>query len=242
MSFELTYTNFGADALLIEWPKRINSSISKDIHSLNEKVLKECTFEVYESIPAYQSLTLFLHKRAIMEDFIVKVKKLYAIDRVTVEKRAVLWKIPVCYDIDFGWDIDAIARSKEISISEVIQIHTKPIYCISFLGFLPGFPYLEGLDTRLAVPRLSSPRTFIPKGSVAIGGSQTGVYTMESPGGWSIVGNTPVSLFSSEKDPPCFMKPGDRVQFFAISEKLHEKIMTEQEAGSYQIEKEVFHD
>jgi inhibitor of KinA len=138
------------------------------------------------------------------------------------------WKIPVCYDLCLGLDLQQLADSKPLSVEEVIQLHCQPLYHVYFLGFLPGFPYLGGLDSRLATPRLASPRVQIPKGSVAIGDHQTGVYPNESPGGWNIIGRTPIELFDVKRSTPTFIQAGDKVKFNPINldefNKLAEQI------------------
>ncbi|WIG55610.1 MAG: Allophanate hydrolase 2 subunit 1 [Rhodanobacteraceae bacterium] len=124
--------------------------------------------------------------------------------------------IPVCYGGDCGPDIDAIAEHAGLVRDEVIARHAAAEYTVAMLGFAPGFPYLLGLDAALHVPRRATPRTRVPAGSVAIGGAQTGIYPCELPGGWHLIGRTPLALFDPRRDPPCLLAPGDRVRFRAI--------------------------
>jgi KipI family sensor histidine kinase inhibitor len=126
-------------------------------------------------------------------------------------------EIPVCYDDRFALDLDDVTRHAGLSPQAVIDLHTRALYRVSCLGFTPGFPYLSGLPQQLATPRRSVPRREVPAGSVAIGGSQTGIYPMRSPGGWNIIGRTPLRLFSPKKNPPVLLCPGDHVRFQAIS-------------------------
>ena len=121
-------------------------------------------------------------------------------------------------------------------------MHSAPLYEVYFLGFLPGFPYLGGLDTKLATPRLEIPRISVPKGAVAIGGSQTGVYPSKSPGGWHIIGNTPVSFFDVKQSSPCFLSAGDRLRFIPIPIKEYHHIADLQMQNNYKIESEVCND
>ncbi|MEX2262217.1 MAG: 5-oxoprolinase subunit PxpB [Bryobacteraceae bacterium] len=125
-------------------------------------------------------------------------------------------EIPVRYGGAEGPDLEDVARLSELSMEEVVRLHSEGDYLVYFLGFSPGFPYLGGMSPRLAVPRLEVPRSETPAGSVAIGGSQTGVYPLKSPGGWRIVGRTPLSLFSLERDPPVLLRMGDRVRFVPL--------------------------
>jgi len=124
--------------------------------------------------------------------------------------------IPVCYGGDFGPDLEDVARTHETSTDAIIAAHTAGIYTVAMLGFLPGFPYLDGLDAALHTPRRATPRTAVPAGSVGIGGSSTGVYPFVSPGGWHLIGRTPLTLFAARRTPPTLLQPGDRVHFRAI--------------------------
>lgn len=133
-------------------------------------------------------------------------------------------KIPVCYGSTYGPDLETLAALHNMSTTEVIERHCTPIYDISMLGFAPGFPYLSGLDTRLATPRKQTPALRIPKGAVGIAGAQTGIYSIETPGGWHIIGRTPIDLFQPIKTPPTLLKAGDRLQFVPITAKQFETL------------------
>ena len=156
--------------------------------------------------------------------------------------KSVLWKIPVCYDAVFGIDLEAISKEKNLSKEEIIKRHSQAIYTVYFIGFLPGFLYLGGLDESLHVPRKSTPRLQIEKGAVAIGGNQTGVYPTESPGGWNIIGNSPIEFFNPKLETPCFAKAGDKISFKPITIQEFKTIKILVEAGVYQIESEVLYD
>jgi inhibitor of KinA len=126
-------------------------------------------------------------------------------------------EIPVCYGGEFGPDLDDVARLHGLSAGEVIQLHVDGDYLVYMIGFLPGFPYLGGLSERIATPRRSTPRSLVPPGSVGIGGRQTGVYPIPAPGGWHLIGRTPISLFLPDQNPPTLLRVGDRVRFHSIS-------------------------
>jgi inhibitor of KinA len=130
---------------------------------------------------------------------------------------AKLWEIPVCYEPEFGMDLKALAEEKKLPLSQFIEAHCAPHYRIHFFGFLPGFFYLNGLAECLHAPRKAVPKLQVPKGSVAIGGAQTGIYPGDSPGGWHIIGRTPLSLFNPEIEPPVWAKVGDLIRFYPIS-------------------------
>lgn len=125
-------------------------------------------------------------------------------------------EIPVCYGGEYGVDLDAVAAHAGLDAEATVARHVAVEYRVAMLGFAPGFPYLLGLDPALHVPRRAQPRTRVPRGSVAIGGAQTGIYPSELPGGWQLVGRTPLVLFDVEREPPCLLAPGDRVRLRAI--------------------------
>ncbi len=129
-----------------------------------------------------------------------------------------LVEIPVCYGGASGPDLDAVARLHGLTPDEVIRRHCAPRYRVQFLGFLPGFAYLSGLPPGLETPRLDTPRLAVPAGAVGIGGAQTGIYPLESPGGWRILGRTPLRLFDPSHEPPALLRAGDRVRFVPIAE------------------------
>lgn len=133
-----------------------------------------------------------------------------------------LVEIPVCYDPEFALDLERVANHAQISSNEVIDLHSATEYRVICIGFTPGFPYLAGLPKELATPRHATPRKEIPAGSVAIGGAQTGIYPLRSPGGWNVIGRTPLQLFDPEKSPPAFLRAGDRVRFRAITREEFE--------------------
>jgi len=127
-----------------------------------------------------------------------------------------VWEIPVCYDPIVGRDLQTLADSKSLTLDELVKLHHQASYRIHFFGFLPGFMYLNGLDPALQFRRKNIPDRKIEAGSVAIGGAQTGIYPTESPGGWHVIGRTPISLFNPEANPPVFAKPGERIKFIPI--------------------------
>ena len=128
-----------------------------------------------------------------------------------------LIEIPVCYDADFGPDLDDVARHAQISTKEVVHLHSAAEYRVACIGFVPGFPFLTGLPKAIATPRRSTPRKEISPGAVGIGGAQTGVYPLRAPGGWNLIGRTPLILFDPANDSPTLLHAGDRVRFRAIT-------------------------
>ena len=170
------------------------------------------------------------------EEQLIFLKEIYKskINRNTNTSK--LWKVPVCYDASYGIDLNIISLEKNISPNEIIKRHSQTIYTVYFIGFLPGFLYLGGLDSSISFPRKETPRLKIEKGAVGIGGIQTGVYPNESPGGWNIIGNSPINFFDVHKSPPCFAKAGDKIQFYPITLKAHRDIKALVDDGLYLIE------
>jgi inhibitor of KinA len=125
--------------------------------------------------------------------------------------------VPVCYDESVGSDLAFVASHNKLAIQEVIEIHTAAVYKVYMLGFLPGFAYMATVDERIVTPRKQIPSQNILPGSVGIAGKQTGIYPVQSPGGWQIIGQTPLQLFDAEKEKPTFFQPGDEVQFYSIT-------------------------
>lgn len=149
-----------------------------------------------------------------------------------------IFHLPVCYDEEFGWDLNVISGEKKLSKKKIIKLHTAPFYTVYFIGFLPGFLYLGGLDTKLQISRKNEPRLKIEKGAVGIGEKQTGIYPKSSPGGWQILGNCPVKFFNSNHDPPCEIFPGDKVKFYAVSREEYWKISEDVYKGRFQLKQE----
>jgi KipI family sensor histidine kinase inhibitor len=147
-------------------------------------------------------------------------------------------RIPTCYGGVHGPDLAEVARLAGMTADEVVRRHTAPSYLVHFLGFTPGFPYLGGLDPGLATPRLDSPRARIPGGSVAIGGVQTGIYPVESPGGWRILGRTPLRLFDPRVGNPFLLYPGDGLRFVPVDQATFDAIAAEVETARYATEVE----
>ena len=133
-------------------------------------------------------------------------------------------EIPVCYGGEWGPDLGEVAAAHGLTGTQVIERHAAPNYLVYFLGFLPGFPYLGGLDSSLATPRRATPRPRVPAGAVGIAGAQTGVYSLETPGGWQIIGRTPLRLYDPDRQPPALLAAGDHVRFVPITEPQFEEI------------------
>ncbi|WOD43128.1 5-oxoprolinase subunit PxpB [Hwangdonia lutea] len=242
MAFNLVYKRFGERSVLIEWPSVINEKTLFDVLAFKDKILKSNIEFIVNINHAYNSLLITYENLKIdFESQLSSLQKIYNHKNNYEQPKFTQWHIPVCYDAVFGVDLEILSKAKNISKETIIEQHSQAIYTVYFIGFLPGFLYLGGLDDTLHFPRKETPRLKIEKGAVAIGGHQTGVYPCESPGGWNIIGNTPIPFFDVKKDNPCFATSGDRIKFYPISLKKHHEIKTLVDAGVYQLESEVVH-
>ena len=241
--FELQYKPFGERSILIEWPQIISENILKSVLSSKQK-LENFEFKQKVYIKSAYNSILITYEFTINNfyDEVQALKRLNNTNLSISKKSFRLWKIPVCYDLDFGIDLEEIAKQNNIAISEIIHLHSSTIYPVYFIGFLPGFLYLGGLDNRLHFPRKPTPRLKVEKGSIGIGNSQTGIYPNESPGGWNLIGKTPINFFDLTKRQPCFAKSGDKIQFVSISRDEFNKIAIQLDNGSYKTESEVIYD
>ena len=167
--------------------------------------------------PAYASVLIDFDPRLRSHDAVeALVREASPQEAAARDTRTI--EIPVCYGGAFGPDLEDVARHTGLTAARVVELHAAAPYLVYFLGFSPGFPYLGGLPPELATPRLSAPRKVVPAGSVAIGGSQTGVYTVDSPGGWRIIGRTALRLFDPAATPPALLRIGDTVRFVPTPE------------------------
>jgi inhibitor of KinA len=178
---------------------------------------------MHDIVPGFTTVTVHYDPAAVQRAGATPFDAAVAAVRDALANRAMLdaalsrvIEIPVCYDASVAPDLGDVAAHARISPEQVAELHAAPEYVVHMIGFLPGFPYLGGLDQRLEMPRRATPRTRVPAGSVAIGGAHTGVYTIDSPGGWHVIGRTPLRLFDVERDPPAMLGIGDRVRFRPI--------------------------
>ncbi len=174
--------------------------------------------EVRNLHPAYASLLIEYDPRLTDEEELLRKLTLRLEQDLTAESaEARHIEIPICYGAEHGPDLEPLAQARGLSVEEVVERHSQAEYRVAFLGFQPGFPYLIGLPPELASPRLASPRLNVPTGSVGIAGNQTGIYPQRSPGGWQLIGRTPLALFHADRFPPTLLEVGDRVTFRPIS-------------------------
>lgn len=216
----------GDTAITIDFGNLIDETINSHVLKLFQQFCTEPLPGMIEAVPAYSTLTVYydvfgisktLNNGKTVYEYICeqvneRLQKVLTAD----DKQFNLVRIPVCYEGEFAPDIEKLAKQKNISPEEVIHIHTSKQYRVYMLGFLPGFSYMGEVDEKIAMPRKLQPET-VAAGSVGIAGKQTGIYPFVSPGGWQVIGRTPLKLFDIEKKQPTLLKEGDTVQFISIS-------------------------
>ncbi|MEP0368135.1 MAG: 5-oxoprolinase subunit PxpB [Cyclobacteriaceae bacterium] len=204
--------------LLLEWNHEINKSLLNQILSFQSAIRQLKIEGIIETWPAYKSLAVAFDPDLIDTKSLINVLSKITINPISVDDSKI-WQIPVCYEYEYGQDLEEMEKALNLNSDEIIKIHTSTDYLVHFQGFLPGFMYLSGLNSSLHLPRKQTPPLRIPEGSVAIGGNQTGIYPTSSPGGWYILGNCPLKLFDAKSPNPCFVHPGDTVRFSAVSKQ-----------------------
>lgn len=218
-----TIQALGDSAWILQWPNTTGpSTTAADAYAFIRRAEQQLVAYPIEGqlelVPGFDSLTIHVDPatawgRSGSEQILERLSK--AVPAMDSQDRLVT--IPVCYHPSLACDIEMVAETHRLSIEQVIELHTSAEYRVQMIGFSPGFPYLAGLPGELATPRRHEPRLVIPVGSVAIGGEQTGIYTLPTPGGWNIIGRTPTRLFLPEEDPPSRLRAGDRVCFTSIT-------------------------
>jgi inhibitor of KinA len=196
----------GDRALIVELGQRVDPAISARARAVAEHLLRARLPGVTDVVPAFTTVGIHYRPEAILARGIAPQG---AAARVV--------EVPVCYGGEFGPDLAEVAAACKLTPDEVIALHAASPHVVHMLGFAPGFPYMGGLDARLGVPRRATPRTAVPAGSVAIARDQSAIYPLEAPGGWNLIGRTPLRLFRPAADPPCLLQPGDEVRFMAIA-------------------------
>ena len=225
--------SLGDAALTIDFSNLIDESINKKVITLFHNLQHKPIQGMVEAVPAYSSLTIYydvisLYKnipdgKTVFEWMKDQTEK-FLKEKLGIEnKEEATIIIPVCYDREFATDIDHLADKKDISPEEIIHLHTSKLYRVYMLGFLPGFTYMGEVDDKISIPRKPTPQNVIA-GSVGIAGKQTGVYPLNSPGGWQIIGRTPLKIFDKEKKEPTLIKAGDQVRFISIGKDEFENI------------------
>jgi KipI family sensor histidine kinase inhibitor len=212
----------GDQALLVILGEGIDPAVNDRVHHLTAVIRASGLPGLTDLVPSYANLAVhydpaaWAAKGRPFETLRDELDRLWRGAGAAAPPAPRQVEIPVCYGLEFGPDLDAVAAHCGLSPDEIVARHTAAEYRVYMLGFSPGFPYLGGLDPAIAAPRRETPRIKVPAGSVGIAGMQTGVYPLESPGGWQIIGRTPRRLFRPDLEEPCLLRPGDRLRFVPV--------------------------
>lgn len=224
----------GDTSVAVVFGNEISIDINTRIRAFDEALAEEQIDGVYETVPTYCSLTIHYAPEKIRYDELKeRLEALLAVSHKAQKLNTIVMEIPVVYGGEYGPDLETVAAHNGMSPEDVIRIHSGAEYLIYMLGFTPGFSYMGGMDESIATPRLKTPRVLIPAGSVGIAGKQTGIYPIDSPGGWQLIGRTPVKLYDAHRDTPILLDAGLHVKFIPIDEAEYKRIETRIEQGRY---------
>jgi inhibitor of KinA len=232
------FLSAGDRGVVVEFGDRIDRALSEEVLRLAAQLRTSELPGVVETVPTFRSLMVhydpLVTSRAELEGAIASL-----LDRGPGPRAAAtLWRVPVCYEDEFAPDLAEVARLTGLAPGEVVTLHSGVRYHVYMLGFLPGFPYMGDLPAALALPRRADPRVRVPAGSVSIATSLTAIYPYESPGGWHLIGTTPVRLFDIERAPPALLAPGDAVLFEPIDAAAFAAIKAAVGSREYQVARE----
>ena len=224
----------GDTSVAIVFGDEISSEINTRIRAFDEALNEEQIDGVYETVPTYCTLTIHYAPEVIRySELHDRLEKMLRVSHKAQKLNTIVMEIPVLYGGEYGPDLSYVAEYNHMTPEEVIKRHTSAEYLIYMLGFTPGFSYMGGMDERIATPRLKTPRVLIPAGSVGIAGKQTGIYPIDSPGGWQLIGRTPVKLYDAQRDTPILLDAGLHVKFVPIDENEYKRIQSRIELGKY---------
>jgi len=228
------YLPAGDKAIVLEFGNEISKKVNLLVKKLYYSIIKENIEGIEEMVPTYRSLIVYYNpQRVKYTDLVQKLKEIENSITEIILPTAHITEIPVLYGGEYGPDLESVAHHNKLSVEEVIKIHSQKEYFIYMLGFSPGFVYLGGMSDKINTPRLEKPRLKVLEGSVGIAGKQTGIYPIESPGGWQIIGRTPIKPYDPKKEFPFLLKSGDYIKFCPIDQEQFKEIEKKVEEGNY---------
>jgi inhibitor of KinA len=240
---EYSFQNLGDLAVVIDLGVKINHQTRQSVQEICSILKENPQTWIIEYVPAFTTVTVYYDPLKVIEEnsstifpfeaVCNKLGELLTNVKLKDKNKQRIIEIPVYYGGTYGPDLNFVADYNNLTPDEVIEIHTKGEYIVHMIGFAPGFPYIGGMSERIATPRRKTPRAQIPSRSVGIGGNQTGIYPLKTPGGWQIIGRTPVELFTPKINPPSLLKAGDQIVFRKISEDEYLKWGKQNNAVSY---------
>lgn len=225
----------GDTALVVQFGDVIDRTLSDRVLRLGRKIRALGIAGITDLVPTFRSLLVHYDPVVVGgEELQAKLEGLLESSE-TEAQEARQWTIPVCYEGEYGPDVNDVAQASGLSPTEVVEQHAGTLFHVYMLGFVPGYPYMGDLPPPLVLPRRSNPRTRVPPGSVAIASVMTAIYPLESPGGWHLIGSTPIRLFDASKDNPALLCPGDKVRFKPVGTEEYSDIRKAVEADVYEM-------
>jgi len=223
----------GDTALVVEFGERVDRGVSERVLALAARLAAAELAGVVELVPTFRSLMVHYDPlRTAAATLQQAIEGLLADAAIATAPRR-LWRVPVCYAAELAPDLDEVARATGLAAAEVVRLHAERRYHVYMVGFVPGFPYMGDLAPPLVLPRRADPRIRVPPGAVAIATELTAIYPLESPGGWHLIGTTPVRLFDPGRSPPALFAPGDAVAFAPIGRAEFDRVRRASERGDY---------
>ncbi|SHJ71395.1 5-oxoprolinase subunit PxpB [Paramaledivibacter caminithermalis] len=237
---KIKFVPSGDSGLILEVGNEISKDINKKIRALGYCIEEKKLDEIIEIIPTYTTILIIYDSiKSSYKELVEKLNDIEkSINNIKLPPAEVI-HIPTLYGGDYGMDLENVAKHNGLTRDEVIDIHSSPNYLVYMLGFTPGFTYLGGMSEKISTPRLEIPREKIPAGSVGIAGSQTGIYPIDSPGGWQIIGRTPLKLFDPERNPSVLLKAGQYLKFEPVNEEEYHTICKKIIEDKYDIKKTI---
>lgn len=237
----IDFQPLGDTGIRVQFHEQVSPALNRTIQNFCRFLEKEDMEGIVEWVPAYDTVSVYyLPDKLSYHELCKRLSGLPINENHSEDGQSEVVLLPTLYGGEAGPDLAEVAHLKQLSEEEVIDIHSSQDYLIYMMGFLPGYPYLGGLSDAIDVPRLANPRASVPAGSVGITGRQIGVYPLESPGGWHIIGRTPVPLFDMNRQEPFLYQPGDRIRFVPISKDEYETIEQQVRENNYKVKKEVY--
>jgi inhibitor of KinA len=229
----------GDTALAVEFGSEIDRAVSEAVLALDAALAGRRVEGIVETVPTFRSLMIHFDPLAIAPETLTKLVLELIAESSSHLPRQRRWQIPACYEQKFAPDLDEVAGLTGLSSADIIELHSATEFHVYMIGFLPGYPYMGDLPEQLRLPRRHEPRVRLPPGSIAIATAMTAIYPVESPGGWHLIGRSPIRLFDAQWECPSLLLPGDKVRFTPITVSQFEQIGREMEAGRYVPEHEV---
>jgi inhibitor of KinA len=228
----------GDTALVVEFGVSIDRRISALVLALSQRIEEAGIDGIVETVPTFRSLMIHYDPLRLPQAQLKAQLDALLQNLRASESAGRLWRIPACYDPLIGPDLHDVAERLGLSVADVVRLHTTETYHVYMLGFLPGYPYMGDLPQQLVLPRRETPRIKVPPGSIAIAMAMTAVYPLESPGGWHLLGRTPVPLWDLRRETPTLLKPGDKVKFDPIDVAEYNTLLARAQAGTLPLEPE----